>query len=81
MLFRCTGTHTHTHTHTQCVHTTVHIGNIRALACTENWIAAGSNNGTVNSLDLRNGEFQCAWRPSELPAVQVSGTIHHVTVT
>lgn len=41
------------------------------LTCAENWIAAGSNSGTVNSLDLRNGEFMCTWRPSEFPSAQV----------
>ena len=46
-------------------------GATKVLTCAENWIAAGSNSGTVNSLDLRNGEFLCMWRPSEFPSAQV----------
>ena len=50
-----------------------HTGATKVLTCAENWIAAGSNSGTVNSLDLRNGEFLCTWRPSEFPSAQVRG--------
>ena len=50
-----------------------HTGTTKVLTCAENWIAAGSNSGTVNSLDLRNGEFLCTWRPSEFPSAQVCG--------
>ena len=51
----------------------VYTGATKVLTCAENWIAAGSTSGTVNSLDLRNGEFLCTWRPSEFPSAQVHG--------
>ena len=72
--------HVHVHVHVASIDVALFIkifhmharpGATKVLTCAENWIAAGSNSGTVNSLDLRNREFLCMWRPSEFPSAQV----------
>ena len=49
-------------------------GIVRCLACGDNWVAVGTNNGTVNTLDLRMGELLHQWKPSDYSIVQVYST-------
>ena len=47
------------------------VGILRCLTCTENWVAVGNYNGTINTLDIRMGEFLHYWKPSDYSVVQV----------
>jgi WD repeat-containing protein 81 len=47
-------------------------GILRCLACGDNWVAVGSNSGTVNTLDLRMGELLHHWKPSDYSVVQTT---------
>ena len=40
-------------------------GVVRCLACAENWVAIGNNNGLINILDVRTGELLTSWKPSD----------------
>ena len=56
----------------------VDTGILRCLACGDNWVAVGSNSGTVNTLDLRMGELLHHWKPSDYSVIPVGGyLVHH----
>jgi WD repeat-containing protein 81 len=40
-------------------------GNIRFLAPSMTWLAAGNINGTINTMELRTGELLNHWKPSD----------------
>ena len=44
---------------------------LKCLTCTENWVAVGNYTGSINTLDMRMGEFLHSWKPSDFSPVQV----------
>ena len=68
-------------------------GTVRALACSDNWVAVGNYSGQINTFDVRTGEVLSSWKPAEVFSQQVYTTfklsitwlshdhLDHMTVT
>lgn len=55
----------------KCVLVHAHTGVVKSVACADNWISIGNQNGAINTLDVRTGELLSLWKPADSANVQV----------